>query len=313
MNYTAGSLFTGGVAGIDVAFEAVGINPVWQIENDPFSINLLEKRYPEVKRFQDIREVKSECLQPVDVMFGGFPCVDISGAGKGEGIKYGNRSGLWYEFARIISDLRPRYVLLENVGRIISKGRGWEEVFGTLREIGYDAAWRDVWASDVGSPQKRERWICLAYPTSKRLERSKWSELQEVGNRSSFSSEKLAYSDSTGLERRGECRECSSEQSSRSCSWSNERDRIIESELGRMFDGSSSWVDRSRWPAGRNEAQHDWEPPRVAKGVLYRKDRVRVIGNAVVPQIILPFAYLIKTLLEREDEQRLWSINSTER
>jgi site-specific DNA-cytosine methylase len=91
------------------------------------------------------------------VLSGGFPCQDISYAGKGEGID-GERSGLWSEYARIIRELRPRYVVVENVAALL--GRGMERVLGDLAAIGYDAEWQSIRASDVGAPHRRERiWI----------------------------------------------------------------------------------------------------------------------------------------------------------
>lgn len=92
---------------------------------------------------------------------GGFPCQDISVAGKGAGIR-GSRSGLWFEMWRLIRDLRPRYVIAENVGAITF--RGLDRVLSSLAEIGYDCEWQDIRASDVGAPHRRERIWIVAYP-----------------------------------------------------------------------------------------------------------------------------------------------------
>ena len=97
----------------------------------------------------------------VDIVFGGFPCQDVSNAGKREGIKEGTRSGLWFEFARILREIRPRYVLVENVPGLII--RGFDDVLGELAKMGYDAEWEMLSACEVGAPHMRKRVLIMAY------------------------------------------------------------------------------------------------------------------------------------------------------
>jgi len=99
------------------------------------------------------------------IIAGGFPCQDISVAGKGAGLD-GTRSGLWFEYARLIGEIRPRYAIMENVGALTH--RGLDRVLGSLAEIGYDAEWQDIRASDVGAPHRRERIWIVAYPSGAR-------------------------------------------------------------------------------------------------------------------------------------------------
>ena len=99
----------------------------------------------------------------VDIICGGFPCQDISVAGKGAGIE-GSRSGLWSEYARIISEVRPRYVIVENVAALL--GRGLERVLGDLAALGFDAEWHCIPASAVGAPHRRDRVWIVAYAGS---------------------------------------------------------------------------------------------------------------------------------------------------
>ena len=103
---TVGSLFAG-IGGIDLAFEAAGFRIAWQVEIDDFCTDILSKRWPDVPRYRDVRECGAHNLARCDVLTGGFPCQDISVAGQGAGILAGTRSGLWFEFARIIGELRP--------------------------------------------------------------------------------------------------------------------------------------------------------------------------------------------------------------
>jgi DNA (cytosine-5)-methyltransferase 1 len=157
---THGSLFTG-IAGFDLGFERAGIRTVFQIEIDPFCRKVLERHWPNVQRFSDIRGCGRHNLPRVDVLSGGFPCQDISYAGLGAGID-AERSGLWSEYFRIIGELRPKIAVVENVPALL--GRGMGRVLGDLASIGYDAEWTVISARQVGSLHLRERIWIIAYP-----------------------------------------------------------------------------------------------------------------------------------------------------
>jgi DNA-cytosine methyltransferase len=157
---TFGSLFAG-IGGFDLGFERAGMKCKWQVEVNPFATAVLEKHWPKVKRFRDVREFEPKSQHRVDVICGGFPCQDISLAGSGKGLD-GERSGLWFEYFRIVSVLRPKYVVVENVSALL--GRGINRVLGDLAEIGYGAEWQTFYASDFGLPHRRERICIVAYP-----------------------------------------------------------------------------------------------------------------------------------------------------
>jgi len=158
---THGSLFTG-IGGIDLGFERAGIETVWQVEIDDYATKVLEKHWPNVERFRDVTRVGRDNLRPVDIISGGFPCQDISAANqRGEGLS-GGRSGLFYELLRIVSGLRPRFLLLENSPVLASRGLG--SVLGSLAEVGYDAEWDCLSVSSFGAFHKRERLFLVAYP-----------------------------------------------------------------------------------------------------------------------------------------------------
>jgi len=157
---THGSLFSG-IGGFDLGFERAGIETTWQVEIEDYARRVLQRHFPRAQRFNDIRECGKHNLAPVDIVSGGFPCQDISNAGKRAGID-GERSGLWSEYARIIRELRPRYVVVENVAALL--GRGMERVLGDLAACGYDAEWQSISAAHVGAPHLRERIWILAYP-----------------------------------------------------------------------------------------------------------------------------------------------------
>jgi DNA (cytosine-5)-methyltransferase 1 len=164
MKITQGSLFTG-IGGFDLGFEKQGIETLWQVEILPFCLQVLAKNFPNTERFTDVKEVGKNNLKFVDVITGGFPCQDISQAGLQAGIKNGTRSGLWFEYKRIIDEMRPQFVVIENVSRLVKNGL--QQVLTDLTEIGYDAEWTCIRASDVGAPHRRERVWIVAYPNTR--------------------------------------------------------------------------------------------------------------------------------------------------
>src|SRR5574343_1933529 len=156
MTLTVGSLFTG-IGGFDLGLERAGMRVAWQSEIDPYASAVLKKYWPLVPNHGDIRGITGDSVEWVDVLCGGFPCQDISNAGKRAGID-GERSGLWAEYARVIGELRPRYVVVENVAALL--GRGLRRVLGDLAALGFDAEWHCIPASAVGAPHRRDRiWI----------------------------------------------------------------------------------------------------------------------------------------------------------
>lgn len=160
-----GSLFSG-IGGMDLGLERAGMECAWQVEIDEFCRKVLTKHWPNVPKFNDVRECGKHNLEPVDLIAGGFPCQDISvGNQAGQGLE-GERSGLWSEMFRIISELRPGFALVENVANLFN--RGIERVLGNLAGIGYDAEWQVIPASAVGAPHTRSRVFIVAYPASLR-------------------------------------------------------------------------------------------------------------------------------------------------
>ena len=156
-----GSLFSGGCGGLELGLERAGVgHVVWQCEIDAAARRNLARHWPGVVQHKDVREVTSETAERVDVICGGFPCVDLSFAGKGAGLQ-GARSGLWFEYLRVVRELRPRFVVIENVPALLV--RGLDVVLSGLAESGYDAIWFTLRASDVGATHRRERLFIVAY------------------------------------------------------------------------------------------------------------------------------------------------------
>lgn len=153
---TYGSLFSG-IGGLDLGVErATGARCLWQCEPDPYCAAVLAQHWPGVPNLGRVELVND--AEKVDLICGGFPCQDISQAGKRAGIT-GARSELWGEFARIVREFRPRYVFVENVADLVV--RGLDVVLGDLAACGYDAEWSSLRAADVGAPHKSRRRIFI--------------------------------------------------------------------------------------------------------------------------------------------------------
>jgi len=160
MNLTIGSLFSG-IGGLELGLERSGLgHTVWQVEQSPWARQVLAKHWPQAERYEDVKTVGAGILDPVDVICGGFPCQDVSSAGKGAGLA-GSRSGLWYEFARIVGELKPHWVVIENVA---SGARKWvDAVTAGMGQLGYGVLPVPLSASDVGAPHRRARVFLVCW------------------------------------------------------------------------------------------------------------------------------------------------------
>lgn len=188
-----GSLFSG-IGGLDLAIEEFfNAEIVWHAEFDPEPSKVLEARWPGVANLGDVTTVNWDEVEPVDGLCGGFPCQDLSLAGRRAGMRPGTRSGLWADFKAAIAALRPKVVVIENVRGLLSGCaesdsdlepcpgclgisnvhrplvRALGRVLGDLAELGFDAEWQAVRASDVGAPHGRFRVFVVAYARGVRL------------------------------------------------------------------------------------------------------------------------------------------------
>lgn len=182
-----GSLFSG-YGGLDIGLmNVVDAEVAWHVEFDAAPSKILTHNYPHIPNHGDITKVDWSQVEPVDILTGGFPCQDVSLAGGRRGMADGTRSGLWYEFVRAIESLKPRLVVIENVrGLFTARADSGMEyptelleyaggkpvltaiqaVLGSLSNLGYDARWETVRASDAGAAHQRERVFIVAYPNS---------------------------------------------------------------------------------------------------------------------------------------------------
>jgi DNA (cytosine-5)-methyltransferase 1 len=294
---TFGSLFAG-IGGIDLGLERAGWTGRWQVEWDPFCQHVLAHHWPDVTRYGDITAVDWSTVERVDLIAGGFPCQPVSIAGKQAG--QADDRWLWPEFVRSIRALRPRFVLVENVRNLLAVNDGgpFGEVLGDLAALGYDAEWDCIPAAAVGAPHLRDRvWIVghrreLGAPErvpdpgsdGLRIERE-WIEAPERGDSAppqlgrDGASRDVADTDRSGRQ----------EQRGSVAVEPEQRPAERGSETLEDPDGLS--VERRGWGRGVAQTGQRWwsvEPDvgRVAHGVPARVDRLRALGNAVVPQVV---------------------------
>jgi DNA (cytosine-5)-methyltransferase 1 len=311
---TVGSLFSG-IGGFDLGLERAGMRVVWQCEQDEFCRRVLARHWPGVPCHPDVRALVADAGEQrrdgrpcerdagreapvggeegghagdgggargdempvpvpyVDVLCGGFPCQDLSVAGRQAGID-GRRSGLWGEYVRLIDVLRPRYVIVENVRNLLAgdRGRWFGRVLGDLAACGYDAEWDCIPACAVGAPHRRDRVWIVAYPQR--------GELREQSGR-------LGGPDGAGAPELAD----------------DGRQEPV------AIVGAGDAADADRESPGRpaiarsQRGQWELEPGvgRVAHGVPDRVDRLRALGNALVPQIA---EWLGRRIVAHEEEAR---------
>jgi DNA (cytosine-5)-methyltransferase 1 len=271
-----GGLFSG-IGGIELGLERAGMQIVWHCEADEFCQHVLAERWPGHPVYPDVRELRAVDVEPVDVLCGGFPCQDISQAGRGAGID-GARSGLWSEYARLVGELRPRYVVVENVAALLA--RGLERVLGDLAALGYDAEWDCVPAAAFGAPHLRDRVWLVAYPAGGG---GQW---RGPGPGAPEGGRALGVPARSG-------------QGAAEADPRRAGDDALRRRHGAQDEpvrpGRDGTVDVSGWLV---------EPDvgRVAHGVPARVDRLRSLGNAVVPQIP---EWLGRRILDHESSNRL--------
>jgi DNA (cytosine-5)-methyltransferase 1 len=175
--YTMGSLFSG-IGGFDLGFQRAGFKIKWQVELDPYCRTILSKNFSEARRYGDIKNCGFENLATVDVVTGGFPCQDVSHAGRRVGID-GPRSSLWREMRRIVRELQPRFTVVENTSGLLD--RGMERVLGEMAEDGLDAEWTVLSACTFGAPHPRQRVFIVAYPAGQRPGQLRGIQREEEG------------------------------------------------------------------------------------------------------------------------------------
>lgn len=337
MTLTAGSLFSG-IGGLDLAAAWAGFDIRFQVELDEWRRKVLAKHapqyWPNARSFKDIQEVHAQDLPPVAVLFGGFPCQDVSHAGKRSGMGKGTRSGLWSEFRRLVGDLRPRAVVVENVKGLLTLGGSG--VIADLAQMGYVGRWGIISAADAGAPHLRERIFIVAYAIEDRQPRPgaqprqvadscQWSAplYQSTHNgqwfdnsNPSLAGSRLRRTPSALADADGRGRPCTSGECPQPpiawrrryadrCAAQTGRTASHESRMGRTAHGLPARLDGFvGYPAYQNQPQYAYEPPRTVapRTTANRTARVEALGDAVVPLQAYPIFYYLHELLQENRE-----------
>ena len=259
-----------GIGGIALAAEWAGIETAAFCEIEPYCRRVLSRHWPGVPIYEDVRELTRERLErdgvmdngAIDLICGGYPCQPFSVAGKRRGAE--DDRHLWPEMFRLVQELRPAWVLGENVAGHIHLGL--DDVLADLESEGYSCRAFVLPACAVGAPHRRDRVFIVAHTESPGLP------LRRVP---------------VGNETEGPRPQCESEDR-------ESGGRATQSRMGRDVDGVSTPLDRTLWPAAFGEPQYEWEPPRVATGIQNRVPRLKALGNAVVPQQVYPILRAIR-------------------
>lgn len=363
-----------GIGGFSLGLERTGgFETVGFCDSDKKTHLVLKKHWAAVPIYDDVSTLKGSDLGTIDIITGGFPCQDLSVAGKGAGLA-GARSGLWFEFHRLIKETQPKWVIAENVA--VLRSRGLDQVLRSLDEIGYDAEWHCISASAVGAPHRRDRIWIVAHPRHRSGRYDIGSGFGGDGKRenektigaskttaiagSSQTPDALAYSngcleanggkctdfkrkgDGGGVEQRGSgsddrqgcirgSRGCSKDDVAYTDSkWQLQQEGIEQNQRGRSCNSSiqkpvaysgSEGLERLRIRTLSTEPQESmpsscgsivrsvtnsdfWETEpqlgRVADGIPNRMDRLKQLGNSLVPQIPEMIGYAI---LQQERNQ----------
>lgn len=263
-----GSLFSG-IGGLDLGLERAGMEVAWQVEWELDCHEVLERHWPDVPKFFDVRDVWGHDLVDVDVVCGGFPCQPVSQASnvrKGEA----DERWMWPEFSRIIEEVEPKYVIIENVPGL--RKMGLRAVLGDLADLGFDAEWQSVTAEALGAPQIRQRLFIVAYARHLRAPQ------------------------------RGEHEDAASEGSHGPADAGGGSQHHRQGRDARTREPEGSPFIFTEPPSERASHWMEHRVPGVAHGPSGRMDgtRLKQVGNAVVPQV----AEYIGTLVMRAEQGR---------
>jgi DNA (cytosine-5)-methyltransferase 1 len=251
-NLTHGSLFSG-IGGFELGAQMSGITTLWNCEIESYQRKILKKHFPQTKQYEDIRRLKD--AEYVDIISGGFPCQDISIVNrKAKGIN-GNRSGLWAEMFRVLSEGRSKYIIIENTPALLK--RGFEYILQDLYKIGYDAEWQVLSGAKFGYLHQRKRLLVIAYSNS-------------IGKSGLFKNLKTC---------KARQRRADSEKALKDYIEQEDFEERCESKIKPLLSGKTyglpNWVDR-----------------------------VKSIGNAVIPEIACYLFECIKSFEEELNKER---------
>lgn len=256
-----GGLFSG-IGGLELGLERSipNLHTVWQVEQNAYCQKVLRKHWG-VPIYNDVRTVGAHNLEPVDILCAGFPCQSISIAGKMRGLEDEKKSGLWWQVHRLVSEFQSighaPILVLENVANIIRVGG--PDVVGSLTQIGYDIEWTTISAAQCGAPHLRRRWFAVAYPST-------------IGY---YMRNAMAFGEL--VDGRWTTADTNGQRGEEQPIWSESVEQKRQSECGSSQDGRPRQNYWERFPTQSPVCRRD-------DGIPNRVDRLKALGNAVVPQ-----------------------------
>lgn len=327
---TGASVCSGAIDGLGLAASLAGFDILFHVEFDDWRRKVLEKHapqyWPNSQQFKDLETLETAALPRPDVLFGGFPCQDVSLAGKRAGLGKGTRSGLWFHFRRLIGDLRPRAVVVENVPGLLSLGGS--TVVADLAALGYVGRWGIISAADACAPHLRERVFIVAHAVENRQPGARPQPGQGAGSQKrrdplhqsqyhrngQHNPDTLVagravhgtlavtnegrHAESPDIPTGARSRQRGRHADGRAAK--TPQRMADESRLGRNAHGAAARLDGfAGWPAYQNQARHSYEPSRVIppRTSPDRTRRVEAIGDAVVWLQAFPIFYYLHEVL----------------
>ena len=289
-----------GIGGLDLAAEWAGFETAAQCEIDEYASKVLAKNFPGVVNLHDIRTVDARLLaehgigQPT-VISAGFPCQPYSLAGKGRGDR--DERDLWGEVARVLGEIKPRWFVGENTPGLFARSnqRFFRRVLDDLTALGYSVGWGMWGACNVGAPHKRERVFIVAWNTNGKHDKEK-QEIQKKNTYTGGVCGKISDADSEQTRRLSIGKETSHTELGRVCEYVSNADSMRKLQQKRSKQKVGEWTCDSSW------WQAEPDVGRVVDGVPHRVDRLRCLGNAVVPAQAYPIFKAIYDAEMRELE-----------
>jgi len=300
-----------GIGAFSLGLERAGMETIAFCEIEDYPVKILNKHWPDVPIYEDVRELTNEKLKAdgitgIDVICGGFPCQDISCAGNQAGIGEETRSGLWSECARLLRDIRPKYAIFENVTALLNGAGGdwFKRVLWDISQVGYDAEWHCIPASELGAHHHRDRIWIIAYPkhnghpaeqelrSNETSSNNRGQERQKVSREPEGENRSIDVSSLRGSNSRSPQRHCETsgdraeENKNVSNSISKRQQGQGQHEQSLFTKAYGEGQSINAFPGGSPDIwKTESKLGRVANGPPDRVARLKALGNAVVPQI----------------------------
>lgn len=284
---THGSLFSG-IGGFDLAAQRVGWKNIFQVEIEEKACKILQKHFPDTQRYTDIKDFDGrQYAGHIDIISGGFPCQPFSAAGKRKGSA--DDRAIWFEMFRVVSEIRPRWVVAENVSGLltIEQGMAFERVCTDLESEGYTVQSFIIPACAVGAPHRRNRvWIVAHQNTNSGADGRIATERRQEQHRHTGATDEIRTSPNTNNRRQTEQEQQTARCEQYNCTSPNTVGGRLQESRRRQLLNTKHNIQHNMQPFWRRTwFEVATELCRVDDGLPGRLDRLKHLGNAIVPQV----------------------------